>query len=127
MAETEEIEQDFCAEMHSRTKTLHDQSDKLINHKLLIVLTDTQLYAEVLSDFYFVFQTLEKALEEYKDHPCVGSIVSGELLRTAAFEKDLKYYIGDDWNAVVEPSLPARVYCDRIVKIAEEDPTLLLA
>ena len=127
MAEESEVYDDFCAEMHSKTKTVHDESDKLINTKLAVVLTDTRLYAEVLSDFYFVFQTLEKALEEHKDHPCVASIVSDDLLRTKAFEKDLEYYIGEDWNAVVEPSMPARTYCDRIVEVAEADPTLLLA
>ena len=38
----------FSVELHQRTKDVHDASDKLINVKLVIALTDTAVYGSVL-------------------------------------------------------------------------------
>ena len=38
----------FSVELHQRTKDVHDASDKLINVKLLVALTDTSIYGSVL-------------------------------------------------------------------------------
>ena len=38
----------FSLELHQRTKDVHDASDKLINVKLLIALTDINVYGSVL-------------------------------------------------------------------------------
>ena len=117
---------DFCTEMLARTKTIHDQSDKLVTRKLAVVLTDMKLWSEVLGDFYFVYQAIESALDQHSQHPYLKGIVPTVLLRTDAFEKDLQYYLGDDWRGKTSPSAPATAYCDRIVEVSQEDPTLLI-
>lgn len=118
---------DFCSEMRDKTKNVHDRSDKLVNFKLAVVLTDTKLYGHVLSDFYAVFQTIENALYEHRGHEHVGPLFFQEMQRSARFEEDLEFYLGTDWRAKVEPSAPAKAYCDRILHIAETDPSLLIA
>lgn len=118
---------DFCAELRSKTKDIHDRSDRLINWKLAIVLTDLKLWGDVLADFYFVFQTIETCLEEYHSHPHVGPLYHPAILRRVAFAKDLEYYLGKDWNSFVKPSPPAAKYCDRIMEAAKTNPALLIA
>ena len=54
-------------------------------------------------------------------------LVVEDMLRTGAFQKDLLYYLGQDWNKKISPSLHAQRYCDRLLKISDEDPTLLIA
>ena len=120
---------DFCTELRKRTQVIHDQSDRLINLKLAVVLTDIQLWADVLADFYFVFQTIERSLEEHRDHPHIRSLYSHHNLtfRCAAFERDLEYYLGSEWRGNIRPSEPAKAYCDRIVEVSSESPTILIA
>ena len=43
-----EPELPFNVELHRRTKDVHDTSDKLINLKLVIALTDMRIYGSVL-------------------------------------------------------------------------------
>ena len=45
----------FSVELHQRTKDVHDQSDKLINLKLAIALTDTSVYGSVLKVLATIF------------------------------------------------------------------------
>ncbi|MRC56969.1 heme oxygenase, partial [Bacillus thuringiensis] len=57
----------------------------------------------------------------------VKCIVSDTLLRTGAFEQDLNYHLGTNWRDLIQPSPLAVAYCNRINKVANTDPTLLLA
>lgn len=118
----------FCVELRERTKVAHDFSDKLINLKLAVVLTDINLYAEVLYQFYNVYNTLENALVQYSDHPHVGPLVLRQLFRAKAFEEDLYFYLGEPWTSKVLPLYPQTIaYCDRITDVASRNPTLLIA
>ena len=112
--------------MRSR-RLIDDNNTTLLNIKLAVLLTDVDPYVETLVDFYFIMRTLEKEMREHSMHPCVLGLLPEELLRTEAFERDLVYYIGDDWRETVRPSKEAEAYCNRIVKAATTDPTLLLA
>lgn len=121
---------DFCTELRQKTQAIHDKSDKLINWKLAIALTDTKLYGEVLADFYYVFQTIEECVDRCSSsspHIRPLAVAIQGLLRTNAFADDVRYFLGDDWRGKVEPSAPAQEYCDRILQVAEESPTLLIA
>ena len=85
------------------------------------------MFVDVLTDFYFIFKTLEDNLEKYKDHPCVKGVVPENMLRTPAFEQDLRHFLGENWQGSIQPSPLAVAYCDRINKVANTDPALLLA
>ena len=124
-----ESQTDFCTEMKQKTKKIHDQSDKLINLKLAVVLTDTQLWGEVLLDFYHVFDTIEHALQQHRSHPNIekmSKVVTQYLTRISAFNDDLTFYLGERWRHDYTASLIATEYCDHIWRAAERDPSLLI-
>jgi len=54
-------------------------------------------------------------------------VLPKELLRTAAFEQDLQYYLGDSWRDTVTTSKAGDAYCKRIVAAAKVNPSLLIA
>ena len=110
-----------------RSSLMYDENDHSFNVKMAAVVTDTDLYVEILVDFYVIFDTLENELHEYANHPCINGVVPEELMRTDAFEEDLKYFLGDSWQEKVKPSKAAEAYSERIIKVASREPTLLLA
>ena len=118
---------DFCVEMRTKTQKIHDKSDKLVNLKLAIALTDVKTYGHVIADFYYVFQAIETAMEENREHPHVRGQKVEDMLRTASFEEDVEFFLGANWRGLVHPSEAAQIYCDRVGKIAKENPTLLIA
>ena len=117
----------FCKELKVKTQTVHDQSDKTINLKLAVVLTDTKLWATAVANFYFVFQTLEQCIETNSDHAHLGQLYNKQLFRAKKFEEDLQFYLGNTWRAEVQISDEAKVYCDRLMQLSDENPTLLIA
>ncbi len=125
MADKEDF-RTFCEELKVKTQAVHDQSDRTINLKLVVVLTDPKTWAKAVSEFYFVFQTLEQCLENHVDHPHLGRLQNRALHRTDQFEKDLEFYLGDNWRSQIEISEHAQQYCDHLLKLSEEDPTSLI-
>jgi heme oxygenase len=128
MAETYD-DNGFSSELRVRTKAAHDESDRLINLKLAAVVTNTKLWATAIGEFYFVFREIERCLESSSEDPKIGRLLSavGDGLRTQAFERDLEFYLGNDWRAVVKPSTVVVEYCNRIAEVAAERPILLIA
>ena len=84
-------------EMRSATRKDHDQSDRLVNLKLALVLTSPTLYGEALGLFLPVFETLESILERTaKGHPTtIGKLTPllPILRRTPGLRADLAYYL----------------------------------
>ena len=119
----------FCDELREKTRREHDESDKLINIKLAIALTDFDTYGKVLADFYFVFQAIEDSLEQQKQYPYIAPLAKylSQLTRVEKFEEDLRYFVGESWEQIVQPSNAAEKYCARIGFIAEQNPYLLVA
>jgi len=117
----------FSVELHQRTKDVHDASDKLINVKLVIALTDTAVYGSVLKDFYFVYRAIEDALESCRDEERVFPLRDPRMYRSAALEQDVAYFLGDDWMSKEQPSPPAKKYLSRIEFVASTNPELLIA
>ncbi|CAB3980271.1 heme oxygenase (plastid), partial [Paramuricea clavata] len=118
---------DLCAELHTRTTTDHDRSDKLINLKLLVVATDKTLWSKTIANFYFIFKALEEELSCYKDHKHIWCLYIPELLRSKAFEEDLRYFFGDNWSSLVFPSPATKDFTQHIHDVAKENPTYLVA
>merc|ERR1712168_637859 len=117
----------FSVELHERTKEIHDASDKLINVKLLVALTDTSIYGSVLKDFYFVYRAIEDALESCRDEEHVFPLRDPRMYRAAALEQDVAYFLGEDWMSKEQPSPPAKKYLSRIEFVASTNPELLIA
>ena len=89
-------------------------------------VVDYEEYRKLLTNFYYVYDTMEQRIRETED-PMVQAIKSEDLERKEAIERDLEYYYGPDWKDKQEPSEACNTYCYRINEIAEKDPYLLIA
>jgi len=119
----------FSEELREKSREIHDVSDKLINIKLVVVLTDKTLWAQALGEFYVVYRAIEDAVLRWRDDPKLTPLLAivENASRRAAFEKDLEFYMGNDWRALIKPSAHAQEYCARVTLLADEDPILLVA
>ena len=89
-------------------------------------VVDYEEYRKLLTNFYYVYDTMEQRIRETED-PMVQAIKSEDLERKEAIERDLEYYYGPDWKDKQIPSEACNTYCHRINEIAEKDPYLLVA
>ena len=89
-------------------------------------VVDYEEYRKLLTNFYYVYDTMEQRIRETED-PMVQAIKSEDLERKEAIERDLEYYYGADWKDKQIPSEACNTYCHRINEIAEKDPYLLVA
>ena len=89
-------------------------------------VVDYEEYRKLLTNFYYVYDTIEQRIRETED-PMVQAIKSEDLERKEAIERDLEYYYGPEWKDKQIPSEACNSYCHRINEIAEKDPYLLIA
>jgi heme oxygenase (biliverdin-producing, ferredoxin) len=81
---------------------------------------------KLLADLYFVYSTLEAALQHYASHPVLGRLYFPELDRVDPLGRDLAFYYGENWRDHISPSPAGQVYCDRLQCLADQDPLLLI-
>jgi heme oxygenase len=135
--------------MRQASKDQHDQSDKLVNVKLALVLTSKALYAEAISLFLPIYAELEALMEIHKTHPQLGCLYQllPVLRRAPLFEKDMtallvgsannkdegvaadlkRRRITVDDNGIETFSPPElQRYITHLRKLSKEDPLLLL-
>jgi len=89
-------------------------------------VVDYEEYRKLLTNFYYVYDTMEQRIRETED-PMVQAIKSEDLERKEAIERDLEYYYGADWKEKQIPSEACNKYCHRLNEVAEQDPYLLVA
>lgn len=70
---------------------------------------------------------MEEVIEANKEHPFIKPIYFPELNRRSSLEKDLAYYYGANWQDEIFLSDATKIYVNRIKKIGEEKPELLVA
>ena len=88
---------------------------------------EREAYISLLGDYYHVYNTLEEAIGKNKKVSALAELDDSALHRRKALEKDLKYFHGDDWLAKSKPSAAAIRYGNRIKRIANTNPELLIA
>ena len=89
-------------------------------------VVDYEEYRKLLTNFYYVYDTMEQRIRETED-PMVQAIKSEDLERKEAIERDLEYYYGADWKEKQIPSEACNKYCHRLNEVAEQNPYLLVA
>jgi len=89
-------------------------------------VVDYEEYRKLLTNFYYVYDTMEQRIRETED-PMVQAIKSEDLERKEAIERDLEYYYGPDWKNKQTPSEACNKYCHRLNEVAEQNPYLLVA
>lgn len=121
--------------MRKVSKDDHNKSDKLVNLKLIFVLTSRQLYGESLALFAPIYDKIETLLEnqagkneqlEQIYHICK------DLKRYPGFQEDLQYYLGRTTKATgggdgVHSNQALTLYLDHLDDIVKEDPVILIA
>ncbi|MEL6543350.1 MAG: biliverdin-producing heme oxygenase [Myxococcota bacterium] len=89
-------------------------------------ILDPASYLALLERLLPVYRNLEAALRAHRDHPAIGSLYRGELLRQSALEQDIRYFGGDPASS--RPlSAATQCYVDRIRGVAQDRPELLIA
>ena len=119
----------FSKELKEGTKKSHNAAEntKFVSQFLKGVL-DPEEYAKLLSNFYYVYSTMEECVSASTD-PKVKNLHrwNATLFRTAFISRDLRYYYGPMWRELAKPSEACNTYCNRINEVAEKDPYLLIA
>ena len=119
----------FSKELKEGTKKSHNAAEntKFVSQFLKGVL-DPEEYAKLLSNFYYVYSTMEECVSSSTD-PKVKNLHrwNATLFRTAFISRDLRYYYGPMWRELAKPSEACNTYCYRINEVAEKDPYLLIA
>jgi len=93
---------------------------------------DRDLYIQLIANLYFVYECLEDEIEKYAMDTFPTLHEPKKLNRKASLKQDLEFFLGSDWKGKVtkELGLPSRAtidYINRIRKVAESDPILLLS
>nr|XP_009857539.1 heme oxygenase-like [Ciona intestinalis] len=120
-------QQSFCDELREKSSKAHAKSDKLMNVKLAVALTDTSLYSQVLGDFYAVFNAIENGIIENEENEYIKQLWHPAFGRVSFFERDLEFYLGSQWKRLLTPSDAAMEYVSHIEDITENEPILLVA
>jgi heme oxygenase len=84
------------------------------------------VWADGLLVFYEIFRYLEEAMIRLKDTH-VGELCIEGMQRTDAFEKDLSFYLGNDWKKTYKPRNSVIKYLLHLRKLESSDPDQLMA
>ncbi|KAL1452123.1 hypothetical protein WDU94_006431 [Cyamophila willieti] len=114
-------------EMRKVTRDVHDLSDALVNAKLLLGMSDTNIWIEGLLIFYEIFKFLESSMEECSENKLLQQFNLSEVKRTEAFECDLKHYLGENWKQDYKPRQSVVDYLNHLEELKQCNPTLLIA
>eukprot|EP00656_Telonema_subtile_P021287 TRINITY_DN22315_c0_g1_i1.p1 TRINITY_DN22315_c0_g1~~TRINITY_DN22315_c0_g1_i1.p1 ORF type:complete len:260 (-),score=61.65 TRINITY_DN22315_c0_g1_i1:36-815(-) len=122
-----------ASDVYKRQLQAHDLSDKLVNVKLLVALTDRRLYGVSLSRFYVIFKAIDSLIAPHlHTSPLKPLARSCQLFlssRIAAFESDMRYFLGEHASQCVreaENKSSVRAYVKHLRGLEGEDPVLLV-
>ena len=89
---------------------------------------DPEEYRKLISNFYYVYSTMEGLIQETTD-PLAKVLQQWqkELIRTTGIERDLRYFYGPMWREYAKPSEACNNYCHRLNEVATDNPYLLIA
>lgn len=114
--------------LRSGTQASHTLAENTAYMKCFVKgIVEREPLKKLWSNLYLVYQALESALAQYKDHAILGKIYFPELNRTANLEADLAYYFGNNWRDQIEVLHAGKIYVDHINDLAEHNPVLLIA
>ncbi|KAG0346929.1 heme oxygenase [Podila humilis] len=118
-------------ELRQKTRGLHLKMDSIVQLRLFTVL-DYKIYRQILLSFYHIFKTFEEEYERHlfqqdDPHPWLKHTYTPEMMRTAAFEKDLEYFYGPEWRETTIPNKQTLDYINHIRDISKRNPVRLIA
>lgn len=90
-------------------------------------VVEKKSYVKLMSDLYHVYSTMEEEFERHKEHPILSKIYYPELFRKSSIEKDLEYYLGEDWRLKLTQTNSCVEYVKAIRRVSSTFPELLIA
>lgn len=90
-------------------------------------VVEKKSYVRLMSDLYHVYSAMEEEIDRHKDDPIVSKIYYPELFRKESIEKDLQYYLGNDWKNQITQTNSCKEYVARIRDISIFSPMLLIS
>lgn len=113
----------FSMALRERTRDVHDAAETSpFVRALLAGELDRREYAALLAQQHVVYGALEAAAGTMREDSVAGRFVSDDLTRGAALEADLRYLLGDDWQAAAPPTPATLRYRDRIHEVCSTWP-----
>lgn len=109
----------FSKQMRKATRDVHKISDTLVNAKIAFGLSNNKVWADGLQIFYEIFRFLE-------EHTPVEWLPT-EYHRAKAFESDLAFYLGEEWQSEYTVRESVHKYLNHLEEISEKNPKLLIA
>ena len=84
--------------MKQRTKQPHDKSDRMVNLRLAIVITNRELWAEALSLFAFIYMEMEEILERNKTKEPYKTLypLLANFERSKMFQADIDFFMENE-------------------------------
>ncbi len=118
---------DFALQLKTETKKSHTAAEntKFVGSFLRGVVSK-ESYKQLVSNFYFIYRAMEEEVDKLKEDPIISKIAFDVLNRTESLSRDLRYYYGPNWRALIVPSEQCQRYVNRIREVAEDDPELLV-
>ena len=118
---------DFALQLKTETKKSHTAAEntKFVGSFLRGVVSK-ESYKQLVANFYFIYRAMEEEVDKLKGDPIVSKIAYDELNRVNNLERDLRYFYGPNWRAIITPSDACQQYVNRIREVADEDPELLV-
>ena len=118
---------DFALQLKTETKKSHTAAEntKFVGSFLRGVVSE-ESYKQLVANFYFIYRAMEEEVDKLKEDPIVSKIAYEELNRVNNLERDLRYFYGPNWRALITPSEACQQYVNRIREVADEDPELLV-
>ena len=118
---------DFALQLKTETKKSHTAAEntKFVGSFLRGVVSE-ESYKQLVANFYFIYRAMEEEVDKLKEDPIVSKIAYEELNRVNNLERDLRYFYGPNWRALITPSEACQQYVNRIREVADEAPELLV-
>jgi len=106
-------------EMRLATREVHKLSDALVNAKLAFALNNNDVWCDGILVFYEIFKFLEENVSQ--------QILPLEYHRAEAFEKDIQFYKGNEWQKTYKIRPAVQTYLNHLYEINERNSLLLIA
>ncbi|SFP46409.1 heme oxygenase [Amycolatopsis arida] len=113
----------FSQALRESTREAHDRAHHSAYMEALLAGSLTLAeYARLATQYYFIYEAIERASDAMVDDPVGGPFVIDELRRLPALTRDLEFLLGPDWRAELRPVPATEEYVRRIQAAAFDWP-----
>ncbi|WP_409494988.1 heme oxygenase (biliverdin-producing) [Amycolatopsis sp. cmx-11-12] len=110
----------FSANLRASTLPAHERANhsEYMNALLGGELT-LEGYTRLVIQYYFIYQSIERAADKLAQDPVAGKFVFEELRRLPSLERDLEHLVGPDWRETVRPLPSTERYARRVAEASD--------